>query len=92
MPEHVHTMIASPPKYTVSKVGYIKRKSWIHMARAYGQRRRDFVEKHFLTRDISSRPWAETKRCPENTSATPRPFLSDSSKRRSVRLVGRMRC
>ena len=34
MPDHVHMMIAIPPKYAVSQVvGYIKGKSAIHMAR-----------------------------------------------------------
>jgi len=34
MPDHVHMMIAIPPKYAVSQViGYIKGKSAIHLAR-----------------------------------------------------------
>ena len=39
--DHVHMMIAIPPKYSVSQVvGYIKGKSAIHIARAYlGQRK-----------------------------------------------------
>ena len=37
MPDHVHMMIAIPPKYAVSQVvGYIKGKSAIHLARVYG--------------------------------------------------------
>lgn len=40
MPDHVHMMIAIPPKYAVSQVlGFIKGKSWIHLARVYGERR-----------------------------------------------------
>jgi REP element-mobilizing transposase RayT len=36
MPDHVHMMIAIPPKYAVSQVvGYIKGKSAIHLARVY---------------------------------------------------------
>jgi putative transposase len=37
MADHVHMMIAIPPKYAVSQViGYIKGKSAIHVARTYG--------------------------------------------------------
>ena len=51
MPDHVHMMIAIPPKYAVSQViGYIKGKSAIHMARTYGERRRNFVGQHFWAR------------------------------------------
>ena len=51
MPDHVHMMIAIPPKYAVSQVvGYIKGKSAIHVARVYGERRRNFVGQHFWAR------------------------------------------
>ena len=51
MPDHVHMMIAIPPKYAVSQVvGYIKGKSAIHMARVYAERRRNFVGQHFWAR------------------------------------------
>ena len=44
MPDHVHMMIAIPPKYAVSQViGFIKGKSAIHPARVYGERKRNFV-------------------------------------------------
>jgi putative transposase len=47
----VHMMIAIPPKYAVSQViGYIKGKSAIHLARVYGERRRNFVGQHFWAR------------------------------------------
>ena len=37
MSDHVHLLIAIPPKYAVSQVvGYIKGKSAIHLARTYG--------------------------------------------------------
>ena len=50
-PDHVHLMIAMPPKYAVSQViGYIKGKSAIHLARAYGERKRNFVGQHFWAR------------------------------------------
>ena len=48
MPDHVHMMISIPPKYAVSQViGYVKGKSAIHLARVYGERRRNFVGQHF---------------------------------------------
>jgi putative transposase len=51
MSDHVHMMIAIPPKYSVSEViGYIKGKSAIHMARVYGGRKQNFVGQHFWAR------------------------------------------
>ena len=51
MPDHVHMMIAIPPKLAVSQVvGYIKGKSAIHLARVYGERKRNFVGQHFWAR------------------------------------------
>ena len=51
MPDHVHKMLAIPPKYAVSQVvGYIKGKSAIHLARVYGERKRNFVGQHFWAR------------------------------------------
>ncbi|MCL5004982.1 MAG: IS200/IS605 family transposase [Acidobacteria bacterium] len=51
MPDHVHMMIAIPPKYAVLQViGYIKGKSAIHLARVYGERKRNFVGQHFWAR------------------------------------------
>ena len=51
MSDHVHMMISIPPKYAVSQVvGYIKGKSAIHLARVYGERKRNFVGQHFWTR------------------------------------------
>jgi putative transposase len=50
-PDHVHMMIAIPPKYAVSQViGYVKGKSAIHLARVYGERKRNFVGQHFWAR------------------------------------------
>src|SRR3979490_2248816 len=47
MPDHVHMMIAIPPKYAVSQgVGFIKGKSAIHLARVDGERKRNFVGLH----------------------------------------------
>jgi len=49
MVDHVHMMIAIPPKYAVSQVvGFIKGKSAIHLARVYGERKRNFVRATFL--------------------------------------------
>ena len=49
--DHVHMMIAIPPKYAVSQViGFIKGKSAIHLARVYGERKRNFVGQHFWAR------------------------------------------
>src|SRR3990167_7430120 len=41
--DHVHMLIAIPPKYSVSEViGYIKGKSAISVARQFGGRKRNF--------------------------------------------------
>lgn len=51
MPDHVHILLSIPPKYAVSQVvGFIKGKSAIHLARVYGERKRNFVGQHFWTR------------------------------------------
>lgn len=51
MVDHVHMMISIPPKYAVSQlVGYIKRRSAIHLARVYGERKRNFVGQHLWVR------------------------------------------
>jgi len=48
MSDHVHMMISIPPKYAVSQVvGFIKGKSAIHLARVYGEQRRNFVGQSF---------------------------------------------
>ncbi|TBU86621.1 IS200/IS605 family transposase [Phytopseudomonas dryadis] len=51
MPDHVHMLLKIPPKYAVSQVvGYIKGKSAIHLARVYGERKRNFVGQSFWAR------------------------------------------
>ncbi len=51
MPDHVHFLISIPPKYSVSQViGYIKGKSAIHIARTYGERKRNFSGENFWAR------------------------------------------
>jgi len=48
MPDHVHMLIAIPPKYAVSQViGHIMGDSATHVARVYGETRRNFVGQHF---------------------------------------------
>ena len=49
--DHVHVLIAIPPKYAVSQVvGYIKGKSAIHIARNYLGKQRNFQGQHFWAR------------------------------------------
>jgi putative transposase len=44
-------MISIPPKYAVSQVvGFIKGKSASHLARVYGEKKRNFVGQHFWPR------------------------------------------
>ena len=51
MADHVHMLVSIPPKYAVSQVvGFIKGKSAIHLARVYGERKRNFVGQHFWAR------------------------------------------
>ena len=51
MPDHVHMMISTPPKYAVSHViGFIKGKSAIHIARIYAGRKRNYVGQSFWAR------------------------------------------
>jgi putative transposase len=49
--DHVHMLIAIPPKYAVSEVvGYIKGKRAIHLARVYGERQRNSRGQHCWAR------------------------------------------
>ena len=51
MGDHVHILIAIPPKYSVSQVvGYIKGKSAIHIARTYNGRKQNFTGQNFWAR------------------------------------------
>jgi putative transposase len=51
MADHVHMMLSIPSKYSVSQVvGFIKGKSAIHLARVYGERKRNFAGMHFWRR------------------------------------------
>ena len=73
MPDHVHMLLSIPPKYAVSQVvGFIKGKSAIHLARVYGERKRNFVGQHFWARGFFVKRSAGTKRPSALTSATRR--------------------
>jgi putative transposase len=49
--DHVHMLLSIPPKHAVAHVvGFIKGKSAIHLARVYGERKRNFVGEHFWAR------------------------------------------
>lgn len=51
LPDHVHMLIAIPPKYSVAQVvGFIKGKSAIHIARVHAGRRRNYRGQHFWAR------------------------------------------
>ena len=51
MPDHVHILIAIPPKYSVAQViGFIKGKSAIHIARNYLGHRKNFTGQQFWAR------------------------------------------
>jgi putative transposase len=51
LPMLCNMLISIPPKYAVSQViGFIKGKSAIHLARVYGERKRNFVGQHFWAR------------------------------------------
>ena len=51
MPDHVHMLIAIPPKYAVSSViVYIKGKSAIYIARNFRGKKRNFVGESFWAR------------------------------------------
>ncbi|EQD74033.1 transposase IS200-family protein [mine drainage metagenome] len=51
MADHVHMMLRIPPEYAVLQVvGFIKGKSAIHLARVYGERKRNFVGQSFWAR------------------------------------------
>lgn len=57
MTDHAHMMLSIQPKYAASQaVGFIKGKNAIHLARVYGERKRNFVGQHLWARGIPSRP------------------------------------
>ena len=69
MPDHVHMMLSIPPKYAVSQVvGFIKGKSAIHLARVYGERKRNFVGQHFRARGYFVNTSVVTRKSSARTS------------------------
>jgi putative transposase len=51
LPDHVHMLLSIPPKFAVSQVvGFIKGKSAIHLARVYGETKRNYKGQHFWAR------------------------------------------
>ena len=68
MVEHVHLLLSIPPKDSVAQVpGFLKGKTAIHIARAYGGQRRCFVGQQFWARgywvSIVGRDEAAVRRC-----------------------------
>lgn len=79
MPDHVHMLISIPPKWAVSQViGFIKGKSAIHIARVYGERKRNFVGEHFWARGYFVSTVTRTQSV--TTSETRRRRISGSSR------------
>ena len=63
MSDHVHMLIAIPPKYAVSQVvGFIKGKSAIHLARVYGERKGVLSGSSFGREGIWYPRWDEMRR------------------------------
>jgi putative transposase len=53
--DHVHMLLSIPLKYSVAQViGFIKGKSAIHLARVYGERKRNFVGEYFWRAAITT--------------------------------------
>jgi len=51
MPDHVHMLIAIPPKYAVAQiVGFIKGKLAIYIARTFIGRRKSYTGQYFRAR------------------------------------------
>ena len=89
MPDHVHMMLAIPPKFAVSQVvGFIKGKSAIHLARVYGEHRRNFVGQHFWARGYfvstvgrDARTGVRKQEEAETSEAEPQPRRSEAPPR-----------
>jgi putative transposase len=63
LPDHVHMLLAIPPKYAVAEVvGYMKGKSAIHMARVYVECQRNYMGQHFWARGYFFQRWGGMKR------------------------------
>ena len=89
MPDHVHMLISIPPKYSVSSVvGYIKGKSAIHLARVYGERKRNFVGQHFWARGYFVSTVGRDEEV-VRSSAIPAVYAHDRPSRARARLENR---
>jgi putative transposase len=81
MPDHIHMLLSIPPKYAVSQVvGFIKGKSAIHLARVYGERKRNFVGQHFWARGFFVNTVGRDEEATGLTSATRRGKTRGSNK------------
>ena len=68
--DHVHMLIAIPPKYAVAQVvGFIKGKSAIHLARVYGERKRNLWASISGRGDTSCRRSGVTRPSSASTSS-----------------------
>ena len=76
--DHVHMMIAIPPKYAVSQVvGFIKGKSAIHLARVYGEHKRNFGASTSGPEATSSRQSVATSASSGSTSGSRKTPIRD---------------
>ncbi len=65
MADHVHMLIAIPPKFAVVQVvGFINGKSAIHIARTYCGRRQNFTGQNFWARGKQASGSAGGHDCP----------------------------
>ncbi len=73
MPDHVHMMLSIPPKYAVSQVvGFIKGKSAIHLARVYGEKKRNFVGTRVLREHSGERRGSDPRLYPQPGEGRPK--------------------
>jgi putative transposase len=85
MSDHVHVMIAIPPKHAVSQViGSIKGKSAIHLAPVYGERKRNFVGRHFATSRMRTSAWS---RCAYGADWPPSRWPQNAGPREGPRIA-----
>ena len=80
MPDHVHMLLSIPPKYAVSQVVGFKGKSALHLARVYGERKRNFVGQHFWARGFFVNTVGRDEEAIRLTSATRRGRTRGSNK------------
>jgi REP element-mobilizing transposase RayT len=73
-------LLSIPPKHSEAQVvGFIKGKGAIHLARVYGERKRNFVGQHFWAWGTSLRRSGVTKRSSGSTSRSRRKKIRDST-------------